>query len=370
LVLIIVYQSFEGEFGDSPRALFERWRRRRPDHTHVWLSGTRTAGHFPADVATVPIYTAESTALLEEADVLVANTHTDTDWCKRPDAFYLQTWHGTPLKRVHHDVRWAPDGRLARLDHDIARWDMLVSPNAVSTERLRGAFRFTGPVIETGYPRNDVLLGPERDRIRADVRAALGLPPATTAILYTPTWRDDHVFGAASGTDPVTASLPAVLDRLEDGEVLLFRCHSLAAAKHIAAEHPRVLDVSSWPEVAELYLAADVMVTDYSSTMFDFAVTGKPLLHFVPDYERFRDEVRGFYFDLEPEAPGPLYRNADELLGAIRAAGSPDPGYARRYAAFRGRYCDLEDGHATDRVLAAVEAAVPGAVEPDTGVPA
>jgi CDP-glycerol glycerophosphotransferase len=119
-----------------------------------------------------------------------------------------------------------------------------------------------------------------------------------------------------------------------------------------------VRDVSSHPDVTELYLAADAMITDYSSTMFDFAITGKPLLHYVPDYERFRDEVRGFYFDLAAEAPGPLFTDVDALAGALGRLTDLGPEYAARYAAFRRRYCSLEDGRATDRVLAAVEAAL------------
>jgi CDP-glycerol glycerophosphotransferase len=353
--VIIAYQSFEGRFGDSPAAVFARWRRLRPADTHVWLAADGERAGFPTGVATVPIYTPAGRELLESADVLIANTHTDTEWDKRPDAFYLQTWHGTPLKRIHHDVRWAPEGRLARLDEDVARWDALLSPNPASTPRLRAAFRFTGPVLETGYPRNDPLSGPRRQRTRVAARRRLGLPPSVTAILYTPTWRDDDVFSDRDEPSRTAAGLPAILDGLRDDEMLLYRSHSFDVARHRLVDHPRLLDVTSWPDVAELYLAADVMVTDYSSTMFDFAITGKPLLHFVPDYERFRDEVRGFYFDLAAEAPGPLLREPADLVAAIRDAHSPDRAYAARYERFRRRYTPLADGRATARVLDVLE---------------
>src|SRR4051794_34519433 len=136
----VVWQSFEGRYGDNPRVLFERWRQRRRDDEHIWLAGEGQSGQFPHDVATVPIYTADCIDALEQADVVVANTHTDIPWTKKPGACYVQAWHGTPLKRIHHDVLWAPPGRLARLSADVARWDLLVSPNAASTPRLRGAF--------------------------------------------------------------------------------------------------------------------------------------------------------------------------------------------------------------------------------------
>jgi CDP-glycerol glycerophosphotransferase len=321
-----------------------------PDASHRWLAAPAHKDAFPDDVQTVAADGPEAVAALEQADLLVANTHTDMEWVKRPGALYLQTWHGTPLKRIHHDVRWAPPGRLARLDRDIARWDVLLSPNAASSPRLSGAFRFTGEVVETGYPRNDALRSPGRDAVRRRVRAELGLDDATTAVLYTPTWRDDVVFGEG-GPSPMVAQVPAILDRLGADECLLLRLHSFDVARHVPMTDPRVRDVSWHADVAELYLAADVLVTDYSSTMFDFAVTGKPLLYLVPDFERFRDEVRGFYFDLEDEAPGPLLRTGDELVAALHDLPGVHADYAEAYRAFAAKYTALEDGHATDRVV-------------------
>jgi len=113
--LKVVWQSFEGRYSDNPRTLYQRWRAQRPDDTHVWLADPRHVAGFPSDVATVPIYEPASVAELENADVVVANTHTDVEWQKRDGTLYVQTWHGTPLKRIHRDVLWAPPGRLDRL---------------------------------------------------------------------------------------------------------------------------------------------------------------------------------------------------------------------------------------------------------------
>jgi CDP-glycerol glycerophosphotransferase len=349
----IVWQSFEGQYSDNPRVLFERWRAERPGDDHLWLADSRH--RFPDDVETVPIYGPACVAALESADLVVANTHTDVEWRKRPAALYLQTWHGTPLKRIHHDVRWAPAGRLARLSADVARWDVLLSPNAVSTPRLRRAFRFDGEIAETGYPRNDLLNSPAAPAIRAQARRRLGIPNGVRAVLYTPTWRDDAVFAAEATPIAAAAELPALLDSLADDVVLLFRVHSLDGARHVPLDHPRLRDVSAHDDVAELYLAADAMITDYSSTMFDFAGTGKPILFYVPDYERFRDEVRGFYFDLADEAPGPLVRTPAALVTALHGLDDVRADFAGRYSRFRTRYCALEDGAATDRVLALID---------------
>jgi CDP-glycerol glycerophosphotransferase len=112
-----------------------------------------------------------------------------------------------------------------------------------------------------------------------------------------------------------------------------------------------VRDVCSHPDIRDLYLAADAMVTDYSSTMFDFAVTGRPMLFLTYDLEYFRDELRGFYFDLEDVAPGPLLSTSTELVDALADLDAVSARYAERYARFRDTFCHLEDGHATERVL-------------------
>src|SRR5438552_14139 len=125
----IVYNSFHGRYSDSPRALYERLRG-RPGLDHVWLADSAHLAAFPAETI-VDVNGPDARAALESADLVIASSHTELDWDKKPGATYLQTWHGTPLKRVHYDVLWAPPGRLDHLDLDIARWDLLLSPNAV-----------------------------------------------------------------------------------------------------------------------------------------------------------------------------------------------------------------------------------------------
>ena len=348
----IVYVAFRGHFSDSPRALYEALLAQGIDATHVWLSAPHTEATFPADVPTLTFGSRESIAALEGADLVISNDHIDLDWEKRPGSTYLQTWHGTMLKRIHNDVLWAPEGRLARLDQDIARWDLLLSPNAVTTERLRRAFGYTGPIHETGLPRNDLLQSPDRHRLRAGVRADLGIGDDQTVVLYTPTWRDDLVFEGTGGPD---FEFPVDLDefgaRLGSDHVLLLRLHNMVMDRLEIVDGSAVRDVCSHPDIRDLYLAADMLVTDYSSTMFDFAVTGRPLLFFTYDLEHYRDQVRGFYFDLAEVAPGPLVSTSTELVDAIAHIDAVTAEHAERYARFRETFCHLEDGAATRRVL-------------------
>ncbi|MGY1618881.1 CDP-glycerol glycerophosphotransferase family protein [Geodermatophilus sp. SYSU D00691] len=348
----IVHVAFRGHFSDSPRAIYEALLERGTDATHTWLSAPHTRSTFPDGVRTVEFGSPECIAALEAADLVVSNDHIPLDWEKRPGATYLQTWHGTPLKRIHNDVFWAPEGRLAYLDQDIARWDHLLSPNPASTPRLRGAFGYRGPVHETGYPRNDLLSSPRRDEVRAKVRADLGIADGQTAVLYTPTWRDDLVFEKAGDRDfEFPIDIDAFTERLGRDHVLLLRLHNMVMDRLEVVEGSAVRDACSHPDIADLYLAADVMVTDYSSTMFDFAITGKPMLFFTYDLDRYRDQLRGFYFDLEEVAPGPLVHTSAELVDALADLDAVRAASAERYARFRETFSLLEDGHATDRVL-------------------
>lgn len=346
----IVYNSFYGRYSDSPRAVHERLLAVGGEHTHVWLVGEGQGSGFPADVDTAAIGTAEGRAALEAADVVISNTYLEVDWTKRPDAVYVQTWHGTPLKRIHHDAPdIGPENRLELLDVDVARWDYLLSPNHASTGRLREAFRYEGTVVETGYPRNDLLLAEDRECRRADVRARLGLDEGTTAVLYVPTWRDDEYYAqdVALGLD-----VQGFTGAMGDGWCLLPRIHYYMADRFALPQgDPGVRDVSHYPDLRDLYLAADVMVTDYSSAMFDFAVTGKPMVFYAYDLAHYRDSVRGFYWDFIPDAPGPVVETMPALLDVLSQLETVEGEWRQRYTAFRDEFCHLEDGHATDRVL-------------------
>lgn len=346
----IVYNSYHGRYSCNPRALYERLAG-RPGLEHVWLADTAHQAAFPGDVTTVDIDGSQARRALEGADLLIANTHTEVEWDKRSDARYLQTWHGTPLKRIHNDVLWAPEGRLRRLDRDIAKWDLLLSPNEVSAPRLRKAFGFDRRIAVTGYPRNDRLADGQAEAAGQVVRRRLGIEPGATVVLYAPTWRDDEAFAEDRPEIPLALDVAACLAALGPGHVLLVRAHNMVTGRNVLGRVPGALDVSLYPDVADLCLVADVLVTDYSSVMFDFAVTGKPMVFFAYDLERFGGSVRGFYFDLPPGAPGPVVRTSAEVAQALLDLPASRARYAARYEAFRATYVALEDGGSTDRVV-------------------
>lgn len=356
----VVYNSFNGRYSDNPRAVYEELVRRGIAHTAVWMCAEGHSEAFPPETEPrVP----GSPGWHEEAgpaEYVVANVEMREHLDKQPGVVFLQTWHGTALKRIGYDNRYvhANPAGFERDVEEYRRWDYLLSPNPLTTSVMRSAFRgFDGEILETGYPRNDILSSPRRDEVRERTRAALGIEPSQTVVLYAPTWRD-NLYHEQGGTFSLELDVDEVVRELGDDCVLLLRVHFLVAANVARVHADRVLDVSDHEDVRDLYLAADVLITDYSSVMFDFAITGRPLFFFTYDLEEYRDRLRGFYFDFEAEAPGPLCRTSDDLIAALLDRAHVSRAYEDRYAAFRARYCPHDDGGASGRVVERVFAAL------------
>ena len=219
----------------------------------------------------------------------------------------------------------------------------------------QSGFRFEGEVIETGYPLNDVLRSPSAEAIRKRVREELGFADQARLVLYAPTWRDDeHVDGGGFG-DPGGLDVDQFLSATDPSTHLLVRMHSVVTTRLIGEHAGRALDVSNHAEIAELYLAADALISDYSSAVYDFAVTGKPIILFAYDLEHYRSDLRPMYFDYETWAPGPIVTTTDELANAVTDALDRGDGMTSpKYRTFVQRFCPHEDGCASDRVIDAV----------------
>lgn len=274
--------------------------------------------------------------------LLVVNDWLRRRFARKPGQKVLQTWHGTPLKRLALHRPGFDLRRMAAVVKESRRWDVLLAQNAYSERILRKAYAFFGrPIWVEGYPRDDVLVTGDAAAIRAD----LGIGADERVLLYAPTWRDDR----AAMVDFVDAE---ALARQTDS-VVLVRGHSRTIDTDRDRAGARVIDVTGYPETSKLLLAADALITDYSSVMFDFSVTGKPMFFLVPDLDHYRGQLRGFYFDLESRAPGPLVRSQEELVTAL-ADPTLTEAFAQRYAAWRAQFNTRDDGHAAERVVARI----------------
>ncbi|MEU8101866.1 bifunctional glycosyltransferase/CDP-glycerol:glycerophosphate glycerophosphotransferase [Streptomyces rubiginosohelvolus] len=359
--------------GDSPRAVHAELVRRGTDAEHLWVTGTtpgRTT-HVPPGARAVPVHSAAWYEALARSRRIVTDDQLPVWFERRPGQTVVQTWHGTPLGRFGSglaDSLYADHQHLATLPQRSAQWSVLISPSRFATPLLRRSLAYDGEVLEAGSPANDVLCAPDRDKAAEEIRRTLGVPEEHRVVLYAPTYRD-HLAHTPSASPDRTAPGPyrwdpaldphALARALGPGHTVLVRRHPRVTGSVPAG--PGVLDVSHHPGAAGLLLIADVLVTDYAGLMFDFALTGRPMLFHTYDLEHYRDTVRGFCLDFETRAPGPLLVTTDEVAQALRDTGASAARHADAYESFRRDYCDLDDGGAAarvaDRLLAETEEA-------------
>lgn len=353
----MLFEAWRGRYSDSPRAVSEALRETDEEVRATWVLNDATA--TPPGVRRVERYRARHLAALLTSDFLVTNDIVTKPVARRPSSVYIQTWHGSPIKKVGLDetvaVYAGAEAHRTRLLRDVRRWDYLVSPSRRYTEIFRGAFGYDGAVLEIGNPRNDVLVNDDGTR-RCAVRQALGLRPEDRVILYAPTWREDAGDGNGAFRQPRTLDWAALDGGLPDDVVILSRMHANVRADADPGATARVRDVSSHGDVADLLLAADGLITDYSSIVHDFAVTGRPVYLHAPDVDRYRESVRELYVDYEAWAPGPISRDTDELVENLLTH-RVDP--AER-AAFLREYCTFDDGGATRRLVRMILGSDPG----------
>ncbi|MGW5736239.1 MULTISPECIES: bifunctional glycosyltransferase/CDP-glycerol:glycerophosphate glycerophosphotransferase [Streptomyces] len=351
----VLYSSFDGrQYSDSPRAVHEELVRAGADVEHLWVVRDQQVS-LPESAAPIALWSAEWYEALARCRYVVTNTQLPA-WFERAEGQYVvQTWHGTPLKRIGRDLAGHASGDrayMATLPGRADQWSLLVSPNRFSTPVLRGAFGYTGEVLERGYPRNDLLHAPDRAKVAASVRERLGIPEDKRVVLYAPTWRENQPKQSGRYALDLPLDLAAAERAVGADTVLLVRRHYLVGGSVPGSDFVR--DVTRHPDVSELLLISDVLVTDYSSLMFDFAQTGRPMLFHTHDLDHYRDTLRGFYFDFEAKAPGPLLATGDEVIAALRDPRAATAPYADAYDRFREAFCDLDDGRAAAGVVDAM----------------
>ncbi|WP_152365306.1 CDP-glycerol glycerophosphotransferase family protein [Microlunatus speluncae] len=342
----VLVESHMGQSGwDHPRYVVEELRRLRPGLKIIWV----TKPGFPSEQVPFPTVIKNSLGYvlaLARSEFLIDNQSLPTYFWQRPGQRYLQTWHGTPLKTMGLDEpnfakrsAAAKQGTVDRAN----RWDALVVPNEHFEKTFVPAFGYRGRLLRYGSPRNDVLVTDAG--LAEEYRRRLDLPTDRKIILYAPTFRK------ALANRSSAIQLPFDLDwwREELGQeyYLLVRAHYLNRVEIGRDLAPYCLDVSDVDNINELYLASDLLITDYSSVMFDYATLRRPMLFFCYDYDDYTRDERGTYLDLKEIAPGPFVTSADQLAEGIRTAG--DDRYRVRRKEFFERFCSGEDGHAAER---------------------
>ena len=355
----ILFESFFGKnYSDSPKYVYEYLAKNYPgDYKFIWVIDKKNT-KIPYKHAKVKRFGIRYSYYLARCGYYVFNGRQPEWVVKRPGNVFLQTWHGTPLKKLAFDIKDVNSAtpRYKQQVYNQSRvWDYLIAPNAFSGETFRRCFMFDNTMLETGYPRNDILHNADREQLAAMLRKRLGIPEGKKAILYAPTWRDDEFYAKGQYKFELHLNLEHMKKELGKEYVLLLRTHYfIADSLDVSALQGFAYNVSKYDDISELYLISDILITDYSSVFFDYANLKRPMLFFTYDLEKYRDILRGFYFDIEKEVPGPLLFTTEEVVSAIHNIDRIQKEYASRYEVFYNRFCEWEDGHASQKVVESV----------------
>ncbi len=352
----VYLQSYTGVSAtDSPLAIHHELRRTHPHLTLYWgVADSSTT--VPEGGVPVMTYTREWYEVLARATYLVNNVDFDRWFARKPGQRLLQTFHGYPAKSMGigmwRSKNYGPRRIRAELDRTSRHWDLILTPTPEMDVHYRTEYAYDGPILSHGYPRDDVLVGDRGASARRRTRELLGIVRHQTVVLYAPTWRDDLATSYRSSPLVRHLDLSALGEALGEDFVLLMRGHRFHDGQPRSAGEARLIDVTHYPEINDLILAADVAVLDYSSIRFDFALTGRPMLFLVPDIERYAGDARGFLFPFEESAPGPLVATADELLVHLQDLDRVRENHRAAYEAFNERFNYLQDGRSAERVVA------------------
>lgn len=334
-----------GAYSCNPRAIYERLRELEPSVRAVWV--TASGVQVPPGVDTVRPGSRAYFRALARATYFVNNVGFPDHWRKRQGTVLVHTHHGTPLKLMGLDQleRTEPGRPLTRHLARWARWDYSVSSNWFSTVVWERAYPGRYTSLDYGYPRND-RLATATPADGATLREQLGLPAGGRILLYAPTHREyEPGFRALLDVHRLAAELG-------DGWTVLVRAHYFysSALPDSTSAAAGVVDVSAHPSIEDLCLVADVLVTDYSSLMFDYAVLDRPIIVFAPDWETYR-LLRGTYLDVTTTAPGVVCRTEDELVESLVSGRFESSEAADARKVFRDMFCAWDDGQAAERVV-------------------
>ncbi|WP_308013619.1 bifunctional glycosyltransferase/CDP-glycerol:glycerophosphate glycerophosphotransferase [Streptomyces beigongshangae] len=356
---LVVFESHLGrQYSDSPKALYEEMRRQGLDFEAVWsYAGGGPAG-FPSDATLVRRWSLPYLRALARAEFWIDNQSYPLKLTKRPGTTYLQTWHGSALKRMGFDEpEWKLRSRSAQAEQQrvLDRFDRFLIRSEHDVRTLARAFRLEErTLLRVGYPRNDALVRARRReegtgrRERGPLAAELGIPGDRAVLLYAPTFRRH---GGRHRRFELPFDVERFADEFGDRYVLLVRPHYLNHVVLPPSVRGRVVDVSAHHDVTPLLALADGLITDYSSVMFDYALLDRPMFFFAYDYEEYVHEGRGTYFDLLERAPGPVARTEEELYAALASLDEQAVKYAQTREGFVAEFGEYDTGTAARSVV-------------------
>ncbi len=268
------------------------------------------------------------------------------------DVIHIHTTHGTPYKRMGTDIE-SNDKNVTKgsISREVGTWNYLLSPNDYAKEIFKRSFEYDGPIINKGYPANDIFY--EDTSIKEqEIKDKLNIDSNKKIILYCPTFRDYEVDEHDRKKYSHLLDLEKICDNLGNDYIILMRLHYSILRQLDLSEKVKnvIIDLSNYDDIADLYLISDILITDYSSVFFDFAHSKKPILFYVPDIEKY-SLLRGLYSEVKDNLPGPEIYNEDELINCIKNINDVEKEYANNYNKFYEKFCGLGHGNASEEVI-------------------
>lgn len=339
----IVFICYNGKnYGCNPKYIAEEMLAQKLDYDMVWLLRDLNE-YVPQQIRKVPFFGWKALFELATAGVIITNTKNDIRIFKKKGQFVIQTWHGSfESKKEEGDiVEKLPPRYVKETIKNSSQTDLFLSNSAMMSQYYRRAFWCESEILECGYPRNDILFSWDPE-IPAKVRKSFGLPENAKLVIYAPTFRDD------GSSDAFDIDSNGILEQLGEGWYLMIRMHpniSVPEGRFTFGE--RILDASPYPDVQELMIACDILITDYSSTVYEFAVLKKPSYIYASDLDEY-EKMRGlndFYYDM----PYPICRTNEQLLQEL-AKYTPESGFAAADAFIR-QFGGVDKGDAAKQIV-------------------
>lgn len=364
--LFIFESQYGGRFDDNPKAIYDYLEKENdPTNKLFWSIRYRERKIVEnEDVKVLYRFSIRWLYYMARANFWIVNARMP-QWLKKREATkYVQTWHGTPLKKLALDMDTfsMPGSDLetykANFLDETKKWDYLIAPNQYSKDIFKSCFAFEKTFIESGYPRNDVLYQKNNPTDIDKMKKRLGLPLDKKVILYAPTWRDDYYISQGKYKFYIPFNIEKLIEVLDDQAVFIFRSHYLVAdSLSEVADKPNIYNFSKKEDISELYLISDLLITDYSSVFFDYANLKRPILFYAYDFEHYRDNLRGFYFDLESDAPGPFVIKEEEFYEEVERfiENEIESVYQEKLIQFNETFCKWENGQAAMELLKTIK---------------
>jgi CDP-glycerol glycerophosphotransferase len=342
----VVFSNFNGGgYGDNPKFIAQEFLKRSAGWKLYWVSASDY--DLPAGLTPVRPNTISFAWHMATAGTWVDDTRKLYYFKKRPEQFYIQTWHGgLGLKKVEKDCEEALSKEyVAYAKIDSRNMDLLLACCRWESDSYREAFWYDGPILERGIPKNDIYFE-DPEPYRRKVLKHFHLPEDTKLVLYAPTYRDSRK------TDMYNLDYEQLLltmaKRFGGTWAVLVRMHPNVSYKDYPLTYTdRILNASPYENMQELLVASDVIISDYSGCAFDFPMIGKPGFLYAEDYEEMK-RTKDYYFDLK-DLPFTLALSNEELMTQIEHFDEAD--YNRKCKDF----CDMlqfyDDGHASETVV-------------------